>query len=450
MRTDSREQQPSQSNDRSVGAGASRVGFYLHVVQEPDTSLEELTQETVFNFIQCTPDELEILNELWAKQFPITNKYFCVPANGMSVTDRILLDEAIENLRLYDEPDPGVYVPRPTPKVLERARLVRCTDEWLARLRADQNARDAARKTDLNKLCRLATGYCEMIKSVRGLLFFETDIELIHRYSWIICEIERLLSHSPHLRDLPVKFAPALPDMAQATLRSSSDFVEVAESFVAKVFKLAHEKGMRPIESPIGGDDEIKLAVDAAHNYRSRSEATSREFAGLSDALFPSRAGDRGFHPRPQAAKAQAPVTGVLEHKARQLYEAGEAAQGAAAAAAISQPSAVLDAPEPAELRTGNSLKAVDRIKLTDEAQAVLRRLVKSSKPLTTEKLTGDAELNMGPDAIKTALNMLRENRLIERPTRAGFVPTDRGFDWAKANPGETTGQTASQTNKKS
>jgi len=56
-----------------------------------------------------------------------------------NITEIVLFQSAIDGLALYQDPDPGIYDPRPTPDLLQRANFFFRAQEWedlLKRLRA--------------------------------------------------------------------------------------------------------------------------------------------------------------------------------------------------------------------------------------------------------------------------------------------------------------------------
>jgi len=64
-------------------------------------------------------------------------------AGTMSPEQRVLLDEAIDGLAMYDDPDPGVYDPPASKAQLARAEYARRAERWEAMLHADRRGEGA-------------------------------------------------------------------------------------------------------------------------------------------------------------------------------------------------------------------------------------------------------------------------------------------------------------------
>jgi len=114
------------------------------------------TPSTVFHRAG-TAGAAATLRGLFAKEYsangsPVFNFQTAV---ALSPDERFLLDEAIDGLAMYDDPDPGVYDPPASKAVLARAEYARRADRWEAMLRNQASA---------------ATGVASVIDRVNDLL----------------------------------------------------------------------------------------------------------------------------------------------------------------------------------------------------------------------------------------------------------------------------------------
>jgi len=62
--------------------------------------------------------------------------HFAVAPDGVSPDDQILLEETLDDLQMYDDPDPGIYDPPPTQGMMDRARFARRATTWEEMIRA--------------------------------------------------------------------------------------------------------------------------------------------------------------------------------------------------------------------------------------------------------------------------------------------------------------------------
>ncbi|HEY4309309.1 MAG TPA: hypothetical protein VGN12_07640 [Pirellulales bacterium] len=113
--------------------------FYIYLAKSP-ASLP--APSTVF---YCIDDAAlaEQLCELFNQEYGTdTCLSLCASSESVSPQDQLLFDEALDELRLYDDPDPGIYDITPTQQTLDCAqfaiRLQRWEDLLRARLPAPQ------------------------------------------------------------------------------------------------------------------------------------------------------------------------------------------------------------------------------------------------------------------------------------------------------------------------
>jgi hypothetical protein len=73
------------------------------------------------------------------------------PATSFSSVDQVLMDESLESLALYDDPDAGVYDPEPTHYTLFRAQYVITAQRWEELLRKGGDSGTRPRKSGLGE-----------------------------------------------------------------------------------------------------------------------------------------------------------------------------------------------------------------------------------------------------------------------------------------------------------
>jgi hypothetical protein len=93
------------------------------------------TPSTVFHRAG-TAGAATTLRGLFAKEYSANGSpvFNFQAAGALPPDERLLLDEAIDELAMYDDPDPGVYDPPASKAVLERAQYARRADRWEAML----------------------------------------------------------------------------------------------------------------------------------------------------------------------------------------------------------------------------------------------------------------------------------------------------------------------------
>jgi len=73
------------------------------------------------------------------------------------------------------------------------------------------------------------------------------DLELNHSYLWAVKNLENLLNNHPDLKDFPMKFDPAFPDLYPAKIRDAdwpNELAPAAEEFLSTVQKYVNGEGM--------------------------------------------------------------------------------------------------------------------------------------------------------------------------------------------------------------
>ncbi len=86
-----------------------------------------------------TADAAETLCRLFAKEYSANGSpaFNFQAAGALPPDERLLLDEAVDELAMYDDPDPGVYDPPASKAVLARAEYARRADRWEAMLHSN-------------------------------------------------------------------------------------------------------------------------------------------------------------------------------------------------------------------------------------------------------------------------------------------------------------------------
>lgn len=118
---------------------------------------ETATPSTVFHRAG-TAGAAATLRGLFAKEYSANGSpaFKLQAASALPPDERLLLDEAIDELAMYDDPDPGVYDPPASKALLARAEYARRADRWEAMLvNKASTVRGVASATDrVNDLLR--------------------------------------------------------------------------------------------------------------------------------------------------------------------------------------------------------------------------------------------------------------------------------------------------------
>jgi hypothetical protein len=253
--------------------------------------------------------------------------YFSVaPADGFEFDEQILLDEALDWLDIYDDPDPGVYDPPPTREMMTLAHYAQRARVWEAmiaarkgRHRGSSPPKDADRKQDdptsaepgqpepalpkmsvedrlnsaLNLLFLLAQAYYKILECAVGMATWcgALDLELNESYLWATSSLQNLLKNHEGLRDFPGTFEPIFPDLYPSTIRDVEwdDMVAPGvEQFLSSVQRYVRGKGMYPPEEHSLAwtfvelfRPSINLAVERAIAYHQRMRTYARKTFGF-------------------------------------------------------------------------------------------------------------------------------------------------------------------------
>ena len=99
--------------------------FYLHTSARLDSC-------TVFYKI-AGEERARLLVQLFSKQYAQASeglRFSMTPEDAVPPVERILLEEALTGLEIYDDPDPWIYDPPPTQETMERAHYARQAASW--------------------------------------------------------------------------------------------------------------------------------------------------------------------------------------------------------------------------------------------------------------------------------------------------------------------------------
>jgi hypothetical protein len=137
---------------------AAPAFFYLYCAASPISTV------TSGNVFYCVGDEkmARTLIHLFIKNYPPAPKgpyslrfprnfssktgvpyFFMKPAAEVEQGDRVLLDEALESLAGYDDPDRGVYEPAPRKTIMELAEYAKRARDWEAIIATDTDREKA-------------------------------------------------------------------------------------------------------------------------------------------------------------------------------------------------------------------------------------------------------------------------------------------------------------------
>jgi hypothetical protein len=119
-----------EASRRSSTPTSSDGAVYLFASPKAET-----TSATVFHRAKSRSNA-DALSRLFAKEYLSngTAAFHLRAASALAPEERLLLDEAIDELAVYDDPDPGAYDPPASKEVLARAEYSRRADRWEARL----------------------------------------------------------------------------------------------------------------------------------------------------------------------------------------------------------------------------------------------------------------------------------------------------------------------------
>lgn len=251
----------------------SDSAFYLFAVP---TETSDESSGTVFHRTEGKA-LAESLCSLFRREYANANglpHFRHKPAASLSAEDQVLLDEALDWLTVYYDPDPGVYDPSPPRETLLRAQYGDRARKWEELLRnrikaGDQNSTkfdhdtvkpeppidnltqmsaEDSKNSALILLMLLAQAYYKLLESAISMASWvaAVDIELNQSYLWTTTNITNLLKNDPNLKDFPAAFEPLFPDLYPSTIRDVdwNDMVAPdAERFLSTVQQYVHSKG---------------------------------------------------------------------------------------------------------------------------------------------------------------------------------------------------------------
>lgn len=262
------------------------------------------------------------LCDLFTREYADANRnmfFSFKDGTSFSISDQVLMDESLEFLEIYDDPDPGIYDPPPPPNIIRLAQYGLRAKKWEPLLRerigdlepdVDSAKEEAEQKHDsptddlpsmsaeekrnsgLILLMLLAQAYYKMLESSISMASWcsALDIELNESYLWTVTMIKNLLKNHEDLRDFPVTFEPIFPDLYPSTIRDVDweDMIAPdAEAFLSAVQQYVHAKGIYDPEERSMGWVFIELyrpgvntAIERANAYNKRMRDYYRQVLG--------------------------------------------------------------------------------------------------------------------------------------------------------------------------
>ena len=291
------------------------AGFYLFA--SPSKTPED-SPSTVFYEVEGEP-LAQSLCHLFTREYSDADgipTFHCKAVSLVSVEERVLLNEALAWLSVYDEPDTGAYdalPPKHTLFLAQCAVRARTFEESLRRESDSGNqdrptgSSDAAqasppnvgdlpamsaeerRNSGLNVLMLLAQAYYKILESTFSTAswFTALDLRLNHSYLWTITNITNLLKNHEGLEDFPIPFEPVFSNLYPSNIRDVDweDMVAPdAEQFLGTVQQYVYSKGAyNPKEGSLGWgfvelfrvgvNDAIKGAEDYEERMRRQTDA---------------------------------------------------------------------------------------------------------------------------------------------------------------------------------
>jgi hypothetical protein len=221
--------------------------FYLY---SPSTASSPLHSGNVF-YRATDERSARTLCRLFQKEHSSEGEapYFLAQSTReIELDEQILLDEALNWLDVYDDPDPGVYDPPPTDEMMTLVQYAQRAQIWESMLAARkddrkkesiknnaeplQNGTDSESKdktepvlpqmseedrlnSALNLLFLLAQAYYKILECAIGMATWcsALDLELNESYLWTTSSLQNLLKNHESLRDFPGAFELVFPDL---------------------------------------------------------------------------------------------------------------------------------------------------------------------------------------------------------------------------------------------
>ena len=283
--------------------------------------------ETVFHKVD---DEViaKSLCSLFTKQFTGSDglpSFEYKAVETLSDEDQILMDEALDSLAQYDDPDRFIYDSPPSQHTINLATWARRADKWEDALRARGESRnrgsdspsaeqsesvqsgkhDAAsapeqmemspedrKNSGLAVLLLVAQAYYKLLEAVVSMASWvaAVDLNLNQSYLWTVMALSNLLRNHEDLKDFPEPFEPAFPDLFPSTIRDAEWEDEVAlhaEAFLSAVQRYVISKGLHEEEGGSPGwwfielyRPSVNLSIERANAYHERMRQACKQMLG--------------------------------------------------------------------------------------------------------------------------------------------------------------------------
>ncbi|HEY1936925.1 MAG TPA: toll/interleukin-1 receptor domain-containing protein [Candidatus Angelobacter sp.] len=297
---------------KAAPAGSTKY-FYLYSHSSPNSTL------STGNVFYRVADErsAKTLCRLFFREYASEGgkPYFSLKcADEVDLDEQIFLDEALDMLDIYDDPDPGVYDHPPTRETLMCAEYARRARKWEVMVVARNGSETSSpinegadntsdnpvpeatepdpeqlqmpaedrRNAGLNLLFLLAQAYYKILESVVSTASWccALDLDLNESYLWTIVNLSNLLTNHKDLRNFPGTFEPAFPDLFPSTIRDLDweDMVAPGvEHFLSTVQGYVRSQGMYPPGESSPGwifvelfRPSINIAIERAVAYNKR------------------------------------------------------------------------------------------------------------------------------------------------------------------------------------
>lgn len=278
--------------------------FYLFATpgQKPETIIRD-----VFYVVE-NQQVAEALCDIFNSEF--TGVFFhCKAVACFSMLNQVRLDEAIDSLAQYDDPDRGLYDPEPSQHTIDCAAYASHATEWEDRIRdklfprkppeqqpADSPSPHNPTASDdvvvmpaadwfnvrLHVLMMSAQLYHHLLASVTGVHCHVVDLDLNQNYLWALKNIRTTLdaATSPDMQDFPAKFDPAFADLYPSTIVDvdwADEIAPGADAFLSAVQAYVLNKGIHdpnadsPAAKMIAATRlQIEKAMESGNAYRKR------------------------------------------------------------------------------------------------------------------------------------------------------------------------------------
>ena len=141
-----------------------RPECYLFVTGNDE---EELSRESVF--FQTSDIELaESLCRLCQRAYGDGQRFIHKSSSSFSPDEQVLLDEKLDDLSIYDDPDPGIYDPKPTTETLRRAEYARRAQRWEEMLQQRRERADSLTQpvAEPQRVCHAESNGCGLADDV--------------------------------------------------------------------------------------------------------------------------------------------------------------------------------------------------------------------------------------------------------------------------------------------